>query len=586
MATSAEQIKERLNIVDIIATYLKLDKAGINYKGRCPFHNEKTASFFVSPSRQTYHCFGCHKGGDLISFIEEIEGVDFVAALKILADRAGIKLELKGQSGARSDNQEKNDQLAVLEEATVFFEQQLKTEPGVVDYLKNRGLTVETIKQFRIGYIPAGWQNLTEFLTKQDYSSEVLVKSGLAIKKADGQSAGRLYDRFRGRIMFPLVDTDGHVVGFSGRLYDPASERSEEAKYLNSPQTLCYDKSRFLYGLDKARVAIRRADQAILVEGQMDLVMMHQSGLENTVAVSGTALTTEHLGRLKRLSGNLIMAFDADTAGVNASRRAVELALGLGFEARIAPLPDGLDPADLAKADEANLKKIITASRHVIDFYLGIEVRQHTDLRERAHAIKNNIYSLVTRLAHRIDQAHFIKKIADVTNLPEDIIWQDLKNMPAPSLGEVTSSRGVAPVADNKIGVEIDSRVERILRQIIALWWQNEVKEDNKPPTTAWYYQEIEELIGTVHLRARLEKLEPRRNELVLEADIAYPPGNIKPAELIEELYQQFRGEYLKIELSLLMKKLKEAEALGDEAQVDKYLKKCQDISNLINHQT
>ncbi len=581
MATPAEQIKERLNIVDVISTYLKLDKAGINYKGRCPFHNEKTASFFVSPNRQNYHCFGCHKGGDVISFIEEIEGVDFVGALKLLSDRAGIKLDLKNAKFAKADNEEKNIQLAVLEEATIYSENRLQSEPGALAYLKDRGLESASITKFRIGYLPASWQNLTEHLLGHGHNPENLVKTGMSVKKTDGQNAGRLYDRFRGRIMFPLVDTDGHVVGFSGRLYDPDGTRGEEAKYLNSPQTLTYDKSSFLYGLDKARLAIRREDKALLVEGQMDLVLAHQVGLENTVAVSGTALTTEHLLRLKRLSGNLVMAFDADSAGVTASRRAVELVLGLGLEARIAALPEGKDPADIAKADPANLKKIIETSRHVIDFYIGVEVKKHSDLRERAHAIRINVYPLVARLAHRIDQAHFVKKIASVTDLLEDIVWQDLKNLP-PIVSADREQVAPLTLAASLPKDKPDPRSEKILRQIVSWWWQFGVVD----PVAEPYYREIEDLIGTVHLKACLGRLEPEGGGLAMEVELVSAFDQSKREEVLKDLYEQFRNEYLKGELASMMKKLKEAEAVGDEILVDKYLQKCQDISNLINRQS
>ncbi|MDQ5958131.1 MAG: primase, partial [Patescibacteria group bacterium] len=489
----------------------------------------------------------------------------------------GLKLELKNNFSNKAEDKTRNDELAVLEKATTYYQKQLQAEPGVKQYLEKRGLTAGSIDIFRIGYVPAGWQNLTQYLTEADYKAATLVGAGLAVQKVDGQNAGRLYDRFRGRIMFPLVDTDGKVVGFSGRLYDPEGTRQEEAKYLNSPQTNVYDKSKFLYGLDKARTAIRRSDKAILVEGQMDLVMMHQCGLDNTVAVSGTALTKYHLERLKRLSGNLVMAFDADTAGINASRRAVEMALELGLEARIAALPEGKDPADIGQAGPELLADIVQNSRHVIDFYLTAEIKKYPDRRERAHSIRQNIYTLVNRLAHKIDQAHFVKKIADVTDLPEDIIWQDLKNTPTASVPPNTADKADSYAPKSEMG----SREHRILRQIIGLWWQRGGDDLAK----YLYYQEIEDLAGTVYLRAHLEKLEAQKDELLMEADISFPPDKPNFEAIVKDLYLQFRNEYLRVELGRLQKKLKEAEAMNDEALVDKYLEKCQDISNLINHQ-
>ncbi len=331
MPTPVEQVKERLNITDVVSSYLPLAKAGVNLKGRCPFHNEKTPSFFVSPSRQSFHCFGCGKGGDIITFVQEIEGLEFLDALKLLADRAGITLDLKSGGQASATTREKAALSAVLEQATRFYEKKLTEHPEALAYLTGRGLAKATITNFRLGFAPSGWRHLTDYLLGEGLATGLLDKAGLVVMKdkaASGPSAGAplerpCYDRFRGRIMFPLLDAGGTVAGFSGRLYDPEGRRNEEAKYLNSPQTILYDKSRLLYGLDKAKLSIRREDKAVLVEGQMDLVLAHQIGLENTVAVSGTALTDRHLAALARLSRRLIMAYDADEAGLAASRRAV-----------------------------------------------------------------------------------------------------------------------------------------------------------------------------------------------------------------------------------------------------------------------
>ena len=287
MSSPVEQIKQRLSVVDVIQSYIKLDKAGANFKARCPFHSEKTASFFVSPARDIWHCFGCSRGGDIFAFVMEIEGVEFIEALKILAERAGIKLKME-------DPRLRNERVRLLDlmkDAADFYRRELDKREEVLDYLHKRGLKTETIQSWHLGYAPQeseGWRNLYEYLLSKGYSDEEMEKTGMAIK-AD-QREKRYYDRFRGRIMFPIFDFSGRVVGFSGRLY-PEIEKEGVGKYINSPQTVLYDKSKILYGFDKAKTEIRKKDACVLVEGQMDVLMSHQAGVANSVAVSGTGLT-------------------------------------------------------------------------------------------------------------------------------------------------------------------------------------------------------------------------------------------------------------------------------------------------------
>ena len=282
MSSAVEQIKSRLNIVDVVGSYIKLERSGGNFKARCPFHNEKTPSFYVSLDRESYHCFGCDKGGDMINFVEEIEGVDFLGALKILADKAGIKIEKEGSYG----NSKKGRVFELLEEATDFYRKELIKNPSALEYLKNRGLCGETIKKFKIGYAPEGWRNIYDLLKKKKYADEEMEAAGMVIKSEKGY-----YDRFRGRIMFPIFSGSGNVIGFSGRILikqNTSSNDKDQAKYINSPQTIVYDKSNVLYGINYAKVPIRSKGKCILVEGQMDLIMSHQVGIENAVAVSGT----------------------------------------------------------------------------------------------------------------------------------------------------------------------------------------------------------------------------------------------------------------------------------------------------------
>ena len=413
MSSSVEKIKERLGIVDVVGSYIKLERAGGSFKARCPFHNEKTPSFFVSPDRDSYYCFGCGVKGDIFSFIEGFEGLDFKGALKVLAERAGI--ELVPENPKFKDEREKL--FAVMEEATCFFEDNLSKARLAFDYLKNRGLADKTIKEWRIGYAPALWNNLENYLKAKGFPENEMEKAGL-IKREDGRS----YDRFRNRIIFPIFDGSGRVIAFSGRILQ---DDGKSAKYLNSPETELFSKSRVLYGFDKAKLAIKRMDYSILVEGQMDLIMCHQAGYFNTVASSGTAITTSHLEILRRLSNKIIMAFDADNAGFNASAKAWQIALSLGMEVKIAELPKGFDPAELILKNKEKWIERLKESKHIIDFYLDRIFAEETDKRKIALNVKNKVLPFVATIESSMEKSHFIKKISDMTGVKEEAVLED-----------------------------------------------------------------------------------------------------------------------------------------------------------------
>jgi DNA primase len=320
MSTPVEDIKSRLDIVELIGSYLRLQKAGANFKANCPFHNEKTPSFVVSPSRQIWHCFGCSKGGDIFKFVMDIEGYDFPESLRYLADKAGV--EVKREDPALKS--ERNRLLAVMEEATKFFESNsaiglLSKQNNPIVYLQGRGLTAETIKEFRLGYAPDEWRSLFNHLIAKSFTPADIVKAGLAIEnKASSARNQSYYDRFRGRIIFPIFDYNGRVVAFGGRIYP---EKKDAAKYVNSPETLLYQKSKILYGLNKSKAEILREGSCVVVEGYTDMIMSWQAGVKNVVASSGTAFTVLQLNILHRLCDKLYAAFDMDLAGTEASRR-------------------------------------------------------------------------------------------------------------------------------------------------------------------------------------------------------------------------------------------------------------------------
>ncbi|MBL7045325.1 MAG: DNA primase, partial [Parcubacteria group bacterium] len=365
MSSQVEQIKEKLGIVDVVSQYLKLEKAGSNFRARCPFHNEKTPSFFVSPTRNSYYCFGCNAKGDIFSFVEAFEGLDFVGALKVLGEKAGVQIVFEN----KQDKDERVGLYSVMEKASMFFEENLKKESKIQEYLKERGLEEKTITDWRIGYAPDSWSSLIDFL-KKTHSIQEIEKVGL-IKKKEGGS--EYYDRFRGRIMFPIFDNSGRVVAFSGRIF---KDDGKSAKYMNSPETVLFSKSKILYGYDRAKFSIRKHNFSIVVEGQMDLLMSHQAGFTNTVALSGTALTLEHIELLKRLSTNIVLAFDSDNAGVASSGKSAIIGLENNMDVKVAHLKDGNDPADVINNPSADGKQewkdAIKNAKHIVEFSLNV----------------------------------------------------------------------------------------------------------------------------------------------------------------------------------------------------------------------
>lgn len=380
MADTVQQIKDRLSITDVVSQYTKLERAGQNLRARCPFHAEKTPSFIVSPDRGTYHCFGCGVHGDIFTFVQGVEGVDFKGALKILAERAGVPLVY-----SKGDTRDDTDRLyEVMEAATLFYQSAL--DAPAREYLTKRGLKSETISAFRLGLAGDGWDTLAAHLKQKKFTDKEILDAGLA-KKGD---RGGLLDKFRNRIMFPMSDTAGRVVAFSGRTFGP-SAHPDAPKYLNSPETALYHKSRMLYGFDRAKQAIRKNTFAILVEGQMDLVMSHQAGWANTIAVSGTAFTNEHAALVKRMTENLLIALDADEAGFKAASRAARAALQCGLNVKVTELPEGLDPADLVLKDPEAWKKAIRDAKDIITFLLDV-LERHAKAKD---AFRRSVESIV-----------------------------------------------------------------------------------------------------------------------------------------------------------------------------------------------
>lgn len=423
MSSEIEEIKSRLNIVEVISSYIKLEKAGANFRACCPFHSEKSPSFFVSPSRQIWHCFGCGEGGDIFQFVMKIEGVEFLDALKILAQKAGVQLEHKTESYKKLKS-ERQVIYEICNLSSLFFQTQLrksKKGEGVLKYLYDRKITDDSITDFKIGYAPDLWNSLSDFLVSRGHKREDVEKAGLAVKREGKDSI----DRFRSRIMFPIFDINSQIVGFTGRIFN---KKEEVAKYLNTPNTLVYDKSRIIYGLDKAKIDIRREDRCVLVEGNVDCMMSHQAGIKNAVAVSGTALTNTHLNILKRYSNNLSLAFDMDMAGNKATKRSVDLAQKTGFNIKVVEMPKGKDPADvISEGGKESWEKLIKNSKPIMQFYFDIALEgKDLALVEDKKEVLNILLPEIKIIENKIEQAHWIEELSSSLKAREEDIREEL----------------------------------------------------------------------------------------------------------------------------------------------------------------
>jgi len=475
MSSQIDEIKSRLDIAELVGSYIRLQKAGSNFKALCPFHNERTPSFNVSPARQIWHCFGCGKGGDIFEFIQQIEGVEFGDALKTLADRAGVELK-------REDprlKSERTRQFALLEEAAKFFEANLSRHGGTsggltaLDYLKKRGLADETIREFRLGYAPDEWRALGAHLKQKGFSEKELENSGLAVKSGQGY-----YDRFRGRIIFPIFDYNGRVVAFGGRIFEvPTEDRgpampadaSIGAKYVNSPETALYQKSKILYGLNFAKSEILRASECVLVEGYMDAIMSWQGGVKNVVAASGTALTADQLKTIRRLAEKLIVAFDMDSAGEGASKRGIDLALAGGFDVRVAGALDvGLkDPADAVCKNPALWQKAVLSSRHIAQFYIDSALKKYKpNSPEAKREFQRTVLPVVSSLAD-LERAHWVREVSGILNIKEEAVWSaSEKNKLAKGAENVFEDSVSKPKARKEL---LEERVFGIIAEYPAL---------------------------------------------------------------------------------------------------------------------
>ena len=554
MSDTVEQVKARLSIVDVVSGYVKLERAGQNMRARCPFHAERTPSFFVSPERGTYHCFGCDKGGDIFSFVEEVEGVDFKGALKILAERAGVPLVY---SSGKSEQKDTKDRLhELMESAAIFYASRLPDDASA--YLKNRGLSEKTIAAFRIGFAGDGWSDASDHLKSKQFSEKELLDSGIARRGERG-----IADKFRNRILFPINDNAGRVIAFSGRTFGEKAH-PEAPKYLNSPETSLFKKSRILYGFDRAKGAMRKHNFAILVEGQMDLILSHEAGFVNTAAVSGTAFTEEHARLLKRMTENLVIALDADEAGIKAAGRAARMALREGLRVKVAPLPHGSDPADvIAGKGKDAWRAVVRDSKDIITFFLDVIEGRTKDQERFRRSVESAVLPFLLDVQSPLDREHYMREIARRLHVSEQAVSEAVARLPR------ESSDG-SPQAH--VTLAHTSQLPKRTEEAYAiLLWQKSIREPIID--CAEYELQLEQAVGRDLLNTLKLLPEDRLEALRFKVEGLYGDSKALRAS-VKSLLIILERTHLSEELKNITKKLVSAENADDEDLTQQLLKK------------
>ena len=548
------EIKDRLSIAEIVSPYVKLKRAGRSLQGLCPFHKEKTPSFHVSPERGTWHCFGCGLGGDGFSFIEKIEGVDFKGALKYLADKAGVTIEYS--RGETHEDASKKERLrSLMSRASEWYASKFAGSPAE-EYAKTRGFKKETMQAWRLGFAPDAWRALLEALTAEGFTIEELLLAGL-IKEADGKQ-GTYYDRFRNRLMFPIKDSADRVVAFTGR----ALAADDVAKYLNSPETELYHKSEVLFGMDVAKDAIRTRKFTLLVEGQIDVILAHQVGFENAVALSGTALSDKHLSLMKRFSENLMLVLDADRAGLAATARSAALALRAGLRVKAARLPAGKDPADLINEDEKEFGKRVLAAKPIVEFFLAELAANERDPHRLLRTVEEIVLPLINAMPSPMEREHFTQATARALGISSEAVRESLRRVakhPEPVAG-ISNKEGSSP-----------SPLSRSPREIRS-----------------------EQLIAIIHaypdtpLAKRVESEYSRITEASLPSEVSSEPalftaeqtfGEGPTEQAADELLRAFEEAVIREAYQGAVADLRRAEASGDTADVTRAQAVCAKLS-------
>lgn len=553
-----EEIRSRLNIEDVIGEYVELKRAGRSYKGLSPFTGEKTPSFFVSPEKNIWHDFSSNKGGDVFAFVMEAEGMDFRQAMEFLARKAGVDLSEYQSAGARKRSAYKKRLLAANELAARYFQQSLLRSQQAIEYVfKQRGLSRQTIQNFQIGYAPDSGTALLAALEKRGFTKREINDAGLLNRYGK--------DLFRGRMMIPLMDQGGQVIGFTGRIIGNVPNAP---KYLNTPQTLLYDKGRHIFALSQAKEAIRKSGFVVMVEGNLDVVSSHQAGVAQTVATAGTSMTENHLKAVKRLTSDVRLCYDSDKAGVAATERAIELASHEGVELTIISLPDGAkDPDELIKSSVQAWREAVTRNEPAVEWVL----RQHAGRCDLDTAVGRRTFTtaalrIVRGLADPVEREYYIKRVATMSHTSEEAIRQKLA-------GEPVKKQAFKPVVANTSILKNDQAVLEDNILALALYDSRCLEELRRAGRQQWISAE-RELLATVLLEEdhpqnrpkKLQKADIYVKMVSLRAEERYAAWNSGDRYVAMcQLLRDKEDKHNKQTQQELLAKLRDAEAAGDE---------------------
>ncbi len=591
MSDQIQEIKDKNDIVEVVNQYLKLKKSGRNYKALCPFHQEKTPSFMVSPELQIYKCFGCGKGGDVINFVMDIEGLEFPQALEMLADRVGVKLEkFKGDPQAK----EKSKLGSINDLAQKYYSYLLFKHPvgkTARKYLENRGLSLETAEKLSLGYAPSSKSNLADFLLNKDLTLSDIVRTGLV--KSPGK--GRYYDLFRGRLVFPLKDERGNIVGFSAR----ALKKAQEPKYINIAETPLFKKRQLLYGLNETKMDIKKAQKAIVVEGEFDFLSPYQEGTKNIVAAKGTSLTAEQVKLIKRYANTVLIAFDADFAGEKAVQRGIKLAQEADLEVKVVSLPEGKDPDDCVRENKELWQTSLDKAMPVMDFYFNYALKNYDANKARGKsAIAVYLLPKIKAVPDAVQQTHYLQQLSKEIEVAEEILRKEM--------GKITARKNIRQPASNlhleKAVKQKKSRQQVLEEQVLAMLLQSPkelaktslyklAKEDFVDPSASSLFSTFKDYIWEVkrYEHANLKKkLSEKENKLFEELymrplPISYEENEEQFEEEINSIIEQLKKQRYQRMLKELSSKIRQAEREGNAEELKQLQEEFQEVADKLD---
>jgi DNA primase len=564
MQDAKEEVRARLNIEDVVGEYVQLKRAGRNFKGLSPFSGEKTPSFMVSPDKHIWHDFSSNKGGDIFTFIMEVEGMDFRQALEHLARKAGVDLTIYESKGSQDLARRKKRLQEASDLAAQYYQHSLLKNQHAIDYVfKQRGLSKKIVQDFKIGYAPTGGDALVQFLTRKGFTRQELTDAGLTNRFGG--------DLFRGRMTVPLMDASGQVIGFTARIL--GGDDPNAPKYLNTPQTLLYDKSRHVFGLSQAKEAIRTKDYAVIVEGNLDVVSSHQAGVAEVVATAGTAMTEQHLRALKRLTGHVRLAFDADKAGIAATERAIPIASSVGVELTIITLPEGAkDPDELIQQDIVLWQQAIDSSEPAVDWILT-QYGQREDITTASgkRRFTTAALNVVRQLQDPIEKEHYEKRVAEMVGSSMEAVKAKVASVPVesvtPKLQPVASARKMRIEKDSTAYQEdllavalIDVPSQELFQSVDT----NAFATEERQAVAKYLAQHAGQVIKSTP--DNLQNYDTYVKILLLKAETRYAEWNEQDRYFESaRLLRQVVNEHKKQTQTQLTNQLREAEAAGDD---------------------